>query len=178
MDGFSSGWGFSIGDMAANFSGVLIFSLQEYKLKKQAITLKYSFHYTDYPMHRKELLGKNRFEQLIKDYNGQTYWISVNSSCFLPKSAKFPKWLNLAFGYGADGMLSGNNNYVKVFSNGNVFGNKSYRRYLLSLDIDFTKIGVKNRNLKKILQLINLIKIPAPSLELKNGKVIMHPLYY
>jgi hypothetical protein len=31
-----------------------------------------------------------------KDYNGQTYWLSVNLHSFI----KAPKWLNLAIGYG------------------------------------------------------------------------------
>jgi hypothetical protein len=44
---------------------------------------------------------------MLKDYNGQTYWLSVNLHSFY-KGSKIPKWLNLAIGYGANGMLTGN----------------------------------------------------------------------
>jgi hypothetical protein len=50
------------------------------------------------------VLGSSLAEQMLKDYNGQTYWLSVNLHSFY----KNPKWLNLAIGYGANGMLTGN----------------------------------------------------------------------
>jgi hypothetical protein len=66
-----------------------------------------NFHLTDYASKRPDVLGSNLPERIIKDYNGQTYWLSVNLHSFF-KQSKIPKWLNLAVGYGADGMLSGN----------------------------------------------------------------------
>ena len=48
-------------------------------------------------------------QQVLKDYNGQTYWLSANIWSF-NKESNFPRWLNVAFGYGADGMLYGENN--------------------------------------------------------------------
>jgi hypothetical protein len=36
----------------------------------------------------------------------KTYWLSVNLHSF-SKAQKIPKWLNLAIGYGADGMITG-----------------------------------------------------------------------
>jgi hypothetical protein len=50
---------------------------------------------------------RESLEQMLKDYNGQTYWLSVNLHSFY-KGSKIPKWLNLAIGYGANGMLTGN----------------------------------------------------------------------
>jgi hypothetical protein len=43
---------------------------------------------------------------MLKDYNGQTYWLSVNLHIPSPKAQK-TQWLNLAIGYGADGMITG-----------------------------------------------------------------------
>ena len=43
---------------------------------------------------------------MLKDYNGQTYWLSANLKSFFPGS-NIPPWLNVAIGYGADGMFGG-----------------------------------------------------------------------
>ena len=53
------------------------------------------------------LLGSSLPEQILKDYNGQTYWFSANLHSFFKKS-KIPKWFNIAVGYGAEGMITGN----------------------------------------------------------------------
>ena len=63
---------------------------------------KFSFHTTKYASLRPNVLGSSLSEEIFKDYNGQTYWLSVNLHSFF-KSSKLPKWLNLAAGYGADG---------------------------------------------------------------------------
>jgi hypothetical protein len=61
---------------------------------------KFSFHTTQY-QYRPNVLGSSLAEQMLKDYNGQTYWLSVNLHSFY-KGSKIPKWLNLAIGYGAN----------------------------------------------------------------------------
>jgi len=178
MDGFSTGWGFSASDMLANASGISLFTFQQYFLKDQFVKLKFSFHQTEYPKYRQELLGKNLPEQLLKDYNGQTYWLSFNPFYFSDESCKFPKWLNLSIGYGAEGMISGRDNYVIIPTNGNIIGNDRYRKLLLSLDIDLSKIKTKSKLLKNIFVVLNSIKIPAPALELTNKKLKIYSIYY
>jgi hypothetical protein len=81
--------------------------LPELLWKEQRITPKFSFHTTQYAQYRPNVLGSSLAEQMLKDYNGQTYWLSVNLHSFY-KGSKIPKWLNLAIGYGANGMLTGN----------------------------------------------------------------------
>jgi hypothetical protein len=178
MDGFSNGWGFSVSDMLANASGISLFAFQQHFLKDQFVKLKFSFHQTEYPKYRQELLGKNLAEQLLKDYNGQTYWLSFNPFYFSSETCKFPKWLNLAIGYGAEGMISGRDNYVIIPSNGTIIGKDRYRKLLLSLDIDLTKIKTKSKLLKNIFFILNSIKIPAPALELTNKKLKIYSIYY
>ena len=78
LDGFSEEWGFSLGDIAANAAGTGILIGQELLWKEQRVKLKYSFHQTKYARIKPELLGNNFIEQSIKDYNGQTYWLSAN----------------------------------------------------------------------------------------------------
>ena len=45
-------------------------------------------------------------ERMLKDYNGQTYWLSANLKSFF-QGSNIPAWLNVAVGYGADGMFGG-----------------------------------------------------------------------
>ena len=104
------------------------------------ISLKFSFHQTDFPPYRPKLLGDTILaEQILKDYNGQTYWLSCNLSSFMKEETKFPKWLNLAFGYGGEGMISGRNEFVTL-ENGNTIWMERYRQYYFSLDIDLSRV--------------------------------------
>lgn len=178
MDGFSSGYGFSWSDMGANTAGSLLAIGQHCLWGEQRIQLKFSFHQTSFPQYRPNLLGDDLAHQVLKDYNGQTYWASVNIASFLKKETKFPKWLNVAFGYGASGMISGRDNYVYVGSDGKVIGNERYRRYFLSLDVDLTKIKTKSCILRSIFSALNCFKIPFPALELSGSKLGGHLLYY
>lgn len=178
MDGFSSGWGFSWGDMGANAAGSALAMGQQALWKEQRIGIKFSFHHTSFPQYRPALLGAGRGEQILKDYNGQTYWLSVNIAAFLGSETKFPRWLNVAAGYGATGMISGDDNYVFVRPDGTVIGNQRYRRYYLSLDVDFTRIKTKSRFLKALFAAVSWIKIPFPALEWSDAKLRTHPLFF
>ena len=172
LDGFSEQWGASIGDIAANAAGTTLLIGQELLWNEQRIKLKYSFHQTKYADIRPETLGGSFLEQTIKDYNGQTYWLSANVWSF-NKTGNFPKWLNIAFGYGADGMLFGTN------SKENRLLQNPYRQFYLSFDADLTKIETKSKFLKTVFSVVNFIKIPAPALEFntKNG-FKLHYLYF
>ena len=174
FDGYSEEWGFSWGDMLANASGTGLYVGQELLWKEQRVTLKYSFHQTKYADMRPERLGENFLEQTLKDYNGQTYWLSVNIHSFFKKS-KVPKWLNVAVGYGADGMLTGNDEPDSV-----LYPNQDrIRQYYLSLDIDLSRIKTNSRVLKSLLSVINFVKIPAPTFEINSkGRLKFHSIYF
>lgn len=165
LDGFSTEWGFSTGDFAANTAGSLLVISQELLWDEQRIVLKYGFQKSRYAAYRPNLLGKNLNENLLKDYNGQTYWLSVNPSSFMNKSTWFPKWLNIAIGYGADGMTGGYTNPISTDDNGNVITFERYRQFYLSLDVDLTRIKTHSAFLKTVCTVIGFIKIPAPALE-------------
>jgi hypothetical protein len=47
-------------------------------MEGKRITPKFSFHTTQYAQYRPNVLGSSLAEQILKDYNGQTYWLSVN----------------------------------------------------------------------------------------------------
>jgi uncharacterized protein YfiM (DUF2279 family) len=177
FDGYSSGWGFSTGDMAANVLGSGLFIGQQLGWKEQRVLLKYSFYPTDYAAKRPNMLGENLLQQSLKDYNGQTYWLSVNVASFLNDETRFPKWLNVAVGYGADGMLGGRNNEFvsdnQYFDYSNI---KRQKQFYLSLDVDLTRIKTKNQFLSAVFNTFGFIKFPFPALMLEeSGNVKLLP---
>jgi uncharacterized protein YfiM (DUF2279 family) len=180
LDGYSTDWGFSTGDMVANVSGTGLFIAQQLAWKEQRVLLKYSFHTTDYAAIRPNVLGSNLSEQVLKDYNGQTYWLSANIASFLKNDAKFPKWLNLAIGYGADGMLGGHDN---VFVTDGVYYDYSTtdrtRQFYLSLDIDLTRIKTKSKFANTVLGAFGFVKFPFPAIEFnQNGQTKFKGFYF
>ena len=92
LDGVSSQWGFSLSDVAANAGGSFLVIGQDLLWEEQRVRLKISSHLTDYAQYRPNLLGSFFSERLLKDYNGQTIWLSGNIGSFLPEESKFPKW--------------------------------------------------------------------------------------
>jgi len=178
LDGFSSEWGFSVGDMTVNILGSFAAISQQLAWNESRIVGKFSFHQTSLAKYRPDILGKNIQENMLKDYNGQTYWISCNVYSFLKKDSKFPKWLNVSIGYGCDGMIGATAN-PKVY-NGQVMPKfDRYRQYYLSLDVDLSKIKTKSKFVNTIFQAVNLLKFPAPTLEYnKANGFVFHSLYF
>ncbi len=175
FDGYSSNWGASLGDIAANVSGTALYVSQELLWKEQRIVPKFSFHTTPYASVRPNVLGSSIQEQILKDYNGQTYWLSANIYSFA-KSSKIPKWLNVAVGYGAEGMITGNDGFTNTIF---LPESKRYRQFFLSLDVDLTKIETKSHFVKTILTIFNTIKIPAPTFEINgSGGTKLHFIYF
>jgi uncharacterized protein YfiM (DUF2279 family) len=182
LDAYSAQWGFSWGDMAANTLGAGVFVLQNHLKWKEHFTLKFSFSESGYAPMRPNLLGKTLPEQILKDYNGQSYWLSINpSSIFKINPVYFPRWLNFAFGYSGDGMIAARSDQSIIMQNLNLtyyFKTVHSRQFYFSLDIDLRKIPVKNKTLKSLFSVINIIKIPAPALQLQNNKFKFIPIYY
>ncbi|MFV8375271.1 DUF2279 domain-containing protein [Flavobacterium sp. LB1P71] len=175
MDGYSSEWGASSGDIIANASGTALYVSQELLWKEQRITPKFSFHTTQYANQRPEVLGNSFAEQILKDYNGQTYWLSVNLYSFA-KGSKIPKWLSLALGYGAEGMITGNRQNETQFP---TLNRQRYRQFYLSFDVDLTKINTKSHFLRTLFAVLNTVKIPAPTIEMVHfNDVKVHLIYF
>ena len=173
LDGYSSEYGASISDMVFNFGGAAFYAAQGVIWKEQRLIFKISFQRTEYASLRPSVLGENYIQEAIKDYNGHTGWISVDLYSFMKKESNFPKWLNVAVGYGAQEMIYANN------VNNKAFGLNPYRQYYLGLDIDLSHIPTKSKFLKALLKTVNLIHLPAPTLEFtEKGKIRFHPLYF
>jgi hypothetical protein len=174
LDGKSSGWGFSWSDIAANTFGSSLYLGQELAFKKQLFKLKFSYFSSDFAQYRPTTLGSTFPEKLLKDYNAQTYWLSF-SPVFYLKNCKFPKWINLSFGYGIDQKLLGDLETYTTLDGLYTFHSK--REFMLSLDIDVKNLNIKKQWLKSLLAPFNSIKIPFPALVLRDGVLYGKAIY-
>lgn len=179
LDGFSTAWGFSWSDMAANSLGSGILMSQEALWGEQRIKLRISYSPSGLAKYRPNLLGSSIGEEMLKDYNAQTYWLSANIHSFIPnQESKFPRWLNVAVGYGGHNMLGAFSNPA-VDSDGNALPQLDrYRQFYFSLDFDLTRIRTKSRVLRSIFRSISIIKIPFPAVEFNKNGVKFHPFFF
>lgn len=174
LDGRSAAWGFSWSDIAANTSGGLLFGIQQYIWNQQYILFKESYSNSPYAKLRPNVLGNNLAERYLKDYNGQTYWLSFAPINIIPHS-KIPNWLLLSIGYSVDAKIIGDKNtYVTVNKETHI----ASREFLVSLDIDLSKLPIQRKWIKNILRPFNAIKVPLPTLRWKNGICYGHGVYF
>lgn len=200
MDGFSARWGFSWHDMAFNTAGTVLFTSQELLWQEQRLLIKVSStrpRYSEAPITDPrsgltasareaafDLYGTNFFEYLLKDYNAMTVWASINPHAFLGEKAqdsRFPPWLNLAVGIGADGIYGAYGNVWTAPDNRtlNLTQFPRQRQYYLSLDIDTARIKTNNPFLKTVFSVVRWVKVPAPTLEWNSaGQFKFHPIYW
>jgi hypothetical protein len=190
LDGTSDKWGFSLSDFAANTSGCALFGIQQATWGEQRIALKMSNapkKYDKTPILQgdgtsisvadmtKKLYGSRYAQTFFKDYNASNWWVSINPYSFA-KGKKIPKWLNIAVGYSVENVFGAYYNQAPA-NNENQY--PRYSQYLLSLDIDLSKLNPKSKLLKSVFKTFNFIKIPAPALEYNSlGKFKFHPIIF
>jgi hypothetical protein len=178
LDGFSSKWGFSKGDMIANLFGAALFASQQKVWNQQRISLKFSFHPTLYAQYYPSELGSNLISRMLKDYNGQTYWLSFNIASFLPARTGFPYWLNMNLGYGAEGMIGGYQNPDSV-KNVKIPYFPRYRQFYFAPDANLFRIPSPSAIFNSASYLTRFSKLPAPTLEWSKVKGLrLRPFYY
>lgn len=173
LDGYQPAYGASATDLAANTIGAAAVVAQELAWREVRIMPKYSFHTTRYAPLRPQVLGSSLAEQALKDYNGQTYWLSVNVGAFLKAETRYPRWLNMAVGYGAEEMV-----YNHSAAN-NALGLHAHRQFYLSPDVNLLHFKGRSKFLNTALYVLSIIKIPAPTLEYNSKEGLkLHPLYF
>ena len=168
FDGFSPAYGASVGDLAADAAGPLFYLAQQAIWKDVRLIPKFSFRYTDYAAMRPSVLGSGA-ERILKDYNGETYWLSVD----MDKFVRFPKWLNLAVGYGANGMV-----YARDAQQSEYNLSPALREYYLSLDLDLSGIRTRSKGVKTLLFVLNMVKIPSPTLRFTSEGTRFFPAFF
>jgi hypothetical protein len=169
MDGFSQSYGASPGDLIANAAGSAFFLGQALLWKEQRILPKFSFHRTEYASLRPSVLGDGMPSEMFKDYNGQTYWLSVDMDKFM----RFPKWLNFAVGYGAEGMV-----YARDEQNIEAGYPPAYRQFYFSIDFDLRAIKSRSKAINTLIFFASMIKIPAPTIEFSSKGTKFHAFYF
>jgi hypothetical protein len=184
LDGFSEEWGFSVADAGFNLIGSGAFLAQQKAWGEQRIGFKVSSTPVDHPSlsitsvdgqntttleaRADELFGNGYVERFLKDYNAQTNWISFNIHSFLREESRFPKWLNIAIGYGVENMYGGSENRWEDDDAVFLLDKDAFPRYsqwYLSPDIDFTKIRCRSPFGRTVLGMLNVFKLPGPVLE-------------
>lgn len=146
-DGFFPKWGASWWDAAANTAGTGLFLLSRALEKTNwQVGLRFSFFPTAYAQQRPDLLGRGA-AQILKDYNGQTYWL-----CIFHRSLP----MGLAIGHGAEGLLGGYGREPQ-----SVIAARERRRWVLSLDPHWEALL---RRPRWALRIFVAIKTPFPAL--------------
>lgn len=176
FDGLYEGWGFSWTDMIANTTGSLLFALQEAYFDQQIVRFKFSYSPSGYPKYHPRL-GTTPVESFFLDYNGHSYWFSTNLKA-ITGIEQLPPWLNLAVGYSINGVIKDFEN--PTYYNGEPFPYlERYRQFVLSLDIDWTRIETDKRWLRNLFRTLNMIKIPFPALEINRVDGLkLHAIYF
>lgn len=170
LDGFSAQYGASWGDFLANASGSGLFIAQYLAWGEERITPSFSFSPSPYASKRPDFFGQNVVQQLIKDYNGQTYWLDVKLGKF---SEKLPEWLEVSVGYTGAEMVYGSP------EDNTANGYSAYRQYHLSGSVNFDAFHTKSSFVKSLFFVLDMIKIPFPSVSYDNRNgIIFHPLYF
>lgn len=171
LDGFSSEYGASWGDVIGNTIGSSMLYAQYAAWDELRLILKFSYYKSNYAALRPNVLGSNFAEEVMKDYNAQTYWLSGNLHSFYPNS-DLPTWLNVAIGYGANDMVSA------FIPNNRALGFSPYRQLYLSLDVDLTKIKTRSKTLQTLFFVFNTLKIPFPAIEFSERGTTFHPIKF
>ena len=184
FDGLSPDWGFSWHDMASNALGAGVFVAQEAAWDEQRVFMKFSasrHRHPDVPVadgrggtgissraeRAEELYGASPWTRFIKDYGGQTIWLSANPAVLMGREAdtKLP-WLLVSVGYSPENIYGAYENYwtdADGYFDLRPEAPRS-RQFIISVDVDLTRIPTKNRALKTVLFLANIFKAPAPAL--------------
>lgn len=153
LDSLATTHGASAYDLMANAAGATLFTVQEELVHRQVIHPKFWFAPSPYAALRPDKLGNCFGEQIIKDYNGQSYWLSLPLP-FLPADYQ---WIRVAVGYRATGMVYGNPNQNRHA------GRYARRHFLLGLDLELPAYLQQHKTGKIIGFVSEMFRLPLPA---------------
>jgi hypothetical protein len=162
MDGFAK-YGFSSYDLTANFLGIGYAYAQIRVPYLQNFNFKWSYYPTAAFSRPDPDWG------LSHDYSGHFYWLSVNMKNVLPESMarSWPKFLNLAVGYGAQSVSTGDD------------PKNARHKFAFSLDYNLSSFDIANDTWAMVVRLVDKFHFPAPGIRYINGeKVQVKPLVF
>lgn len=143
-----SDYGYSWHDLAANFTGLGLAVLQEKVPYARNFKFKMSYYPTQYFI-------DNNFSgwNIETDYRGHFYWLAFDVHNMLPKVKQryWPKFLNLAVGYGID-------------RNANRFNPPTKRDFGIALDWNLSCFKTTKKTATLFKNLADNLHFPAPGL--------------
>jgi hypothetical protein len=162
MDGFAADWGASWPDLVFNGMGSAL-AMGNYALwGQQRVLMQFSFWPSPYAAQHPRLLGSGT-TQILKDYNGQTYWLALRWGTFMnPQPKGLTSLLRTvcpAVGMGASGMIGG---YGQVPTD--IIRARESRQYYVGFSIDWEQIPTRKRWVRCLLVGMNCIRPPLPAL--------------
>ncbi|HEX2983437.1 MAG TPA: DUF2279 domain-containing protein [Ignavibacteriales bacterium] len=162
-------WGFSWGDLASNTVGQIYPNLQRIYPELNAVNIKMSYHPS--PNYRDGVT-----DHLVNDYEGRTYWLTINLHSIAPKSIDnvIPDWLNLAVGYGGD-KLVWPNGHLRQDNNEGI----GEQEWYIALDYNLLKIFKPRKDSLWyiLLEQLDGIHFPAPAIRIKPD-AIYYGIYF
>jgi Predicted periplasmic lipoprotein (DUF2279) len=175
LDGRQPGYGASPGDLLANTLGAALYWAQARWLPTADLQAKFAFWPSHLAAARPERLGRHLGQQLFKDYNGQTYWLSVGGNWLFgpgrtPADAgpTPPAPWRLAIGYGAGGLVYGNPQQNLAQGYG------GHRRFFVGVDLDWAYVqhwlGLTGPGWQAVFFAAQAYRCPAPALSWATGR--------
>jgi len=159
-DGHAQNTGFSVSDLGADVAGAAYFYLQHYVPFLQNFTPKWQYA----PASMIGVPPQATTQTFLDNYNCTTAWMSVHVKNLVWGKQKsfWPKWLNIAFGYGISGYYT----------------TDIYSRFVIGIDYNLVELlpdGPPFWNWIK--QTFNIIKLPAPAIEFTKYGTTFRLLY-
>ena len=169
-DAYAPYWGFSKWDFAIGSLGSFWPASQQYYDNLEAIDFKFSYFkhsdiYWQLDRERGKKINKYAWQD---DYPNQTYWATFDVNHFI-ETCCWPRWLNIAVGFGLDDTQYLDNNYTKTGGN---------NEWYIALDYDIPKM-LKNWNSptgNKVKKWLNYFHLPAPTIRI-SPKLEFYPLF-
>ncbi len=148
-DGFTT-FSFSGYDLTANMAGIGYAVLQ----RKYPLLQNFKFKWSYYPSSTNIVTISNKFP-IASDYDGHIYWLSIDVNGVLSQGMKayWPKFLNLAIGYGT----------INI-SHRTVSLGPASRKFAVSLDYNLGSFDVENDFLYTIRNIVDYFHFPAPGI--------------
>jgi len=157
-DGFSN-FGFTPADLLFNVMGLGYALAQQNEPFLQNLNFKFSY----WPSPNRP---RNQRWRITNDYDGHIYWLSINVHGLLPEAAKtyWPRFLNLAVGYGGKNISQGLGNIPK------------YRKFAIGLDYNLNLFSTADDTWNTVLGIVNRLRFPAPGVKrVEDGKAEVKP---
>jgi uncharacterized protein YfiM (DUF2279 family) len=184
FDGFAAQYGFSRTDVLANVAGAALGGLKvAYPQRLDWFTAKYSYHPS--PYRYRNLSGRAAFNYLgnvLKDYDGISYWLVVRPEELLAGRAKarWPDWLALSVGYSANDITHAISGTQREQRLGPGPAGHHKRQLLISPDIDVLGRSTTRdwpQPLKALAGFFSFVRLPMPALQL-TPDVRWHWVFY